>query len=531
MAMSPAAALLSAQYRAGWNRILRTAGFGGEVATWITLGIVALVLLVPALLMSRIGLDLGYEIASSGDAGVMQSWNGLIAVFTLGFALLGAFRARPSFPSSRFGRYPLRSIDLLVAELPAGLFEVFPLLATGGLVAMNVGLAIRMPGEAPFIVLLTLLSIGTMLATMFIAAALVSSIARRRLLLACLVASGAAATFVGGIRGLRTLLKVWLPAIVDYLPIGGGYEGLVALRSGHTARGVTQLAIALASTIVLLAIAAELQRRRLAAESAQDAPARRLLASIPLSGSGQATAVLFLIRLLSRRSALGLLLIPLLYSAPIALTASMGRAAIADGRELPAPALTFTRLAEEVPLFAVFPLLSIAMNAQIWLNQFGWDRAGMRLFLLLPLEPRAMLTARLKGLLFFTTLQSAVAALPLLAIRMPGFREIVIGIAAGGVALLVTTGVGQLVSIRYPRGIDADSSAQIPLHLSWIAPVTLLATGAELAGLWFLFESIVPGAGPLGLVLSLVGVGVAYAAMLPRLAALLQREQERLLGM
>lgn len=525
------AALIGAQYRAAWNRILRTAGFGGKVATWLTIALVAAVLVFPGLVMLRIGLDLGGELASSGDAGVLGSWNALIAVLSLGFALLAAFRSRPSFPASRFGHYPLRAFDLIVAELPAGLFEVFPLLATGGLIAMNIGLAVRMPRQAPIVALLALLAIASMLATMFISAGLYAWIARRKLVAGGLIVVGAVAAFTGGLRGLRTLLKSWLPAIVDYLPMARGYEGLVSLRAGNSVEGSAGLAIAGASTLFLITVAALVQRRRLATEFAPDATSPRLTAAIPLTGGSPATARVFLIRLLSSRAVLALVLIPLLYSVPLALTAAMGRAAIGEGTVLPPPIVTFVRLAETAPLFAFFPILSIAMNAQIWMNQFGWDRGGILTFLLLPIDSCHLLAGKLRGLLLFTTIQTLIAVAPLFALRLPGLREAVCAVATGGVALVVTTAAGHVVSILHPRSVDADSSAQIPLHLSWIPPVVLVGTVAELAGVWFVAELMWKGAGVLGLVLSLGAAVVAYRLLLPRFGALLTNERERLLSM
>jgi len=531
VALSVPAALVGAQYRAAWNRILRTAGLGGEVATWITLALVGVVLFFPGLVMTRIGLDLGAELAASGDTGVLGSWNGLIAVFVLGFALLGAFRSRPSFPASRFGRYPLRSVDLLIAEVPAGLFEVFPLLATGGLVAMNLGLAIRMPRQAPIIVLLALLAIATMLATMFIASAVYALFARSRLVLAGLIAAGAIGALSGGVRGARTVVKELLPALVDYLPIARGYEGLVLLRAGDALAGAKRISAAALFTMLLLSIAAVMQRRRLAAEFEPDTPSRRLTASIPVGGRSRATATLFLIQLLSSRAVLALILIPLLYTVPIAVVASMGRAALAEGTILPPPIFMFVRLAGQAPLFAIIPLVAIALNAQIWMNQFGWDRGGLRTFFLLPLEPREILTGKLRGLLLFTTIQTLIAVAPLFAIRMPGLREGVSAVAAGGVAFLVTTAVGHVVSILHPRAVDDDSSAHVPLHLSWISPVTLLGAVAELAGVWFVAESVWKGAGVVGLVLSLGAAISAYRLLLPRFSGLLLKERERLLSM
>lgn len=531
MALTAAGALVRAQYRAAWNRILRSAGFGGTVATWFSFAVVALVLAFPGLLMTRIGLDLGYELAISGDAAVLRSWNGLMAVFTLGFALLGGLRAKPSFPASRFGRYPVASVELLVAELPAALFEVFPLLATGGILALHLGLAVRMPWQAPLIGVLAFVAVATMLATMLVASALYAWLGRRRMLLLALVASVGALAVKGGADGLRRFVGSTLPSIPGRLPVAKGYEGLIALRAGRGAEAAAALAISLLAALLLIAAAALVQRRRMAAEAEPRRDPLRFFTAVPLDSRSTAPTSLVLIQLLTNRVAIALLLIPLLYSAPLALVASLGRSAVRDGRELVEPIGTFMRLVESAPIFALLPMLSIAMNAQIWLNQFGWDRRGIRTLLLLPMEPRALLLARLNALAAFTAIQSVIAALPLLAVRPPRLMETAVGLAAAGVALLVTTGAGHVVSILHPRGVEEGSSAQIPLHLSWIAPVTLFGTVAELAGVWFLFDSIAAGGGVVGLALSLVAAVAAYRALLPRVSTLLVNERERLLTM
>lgn len=56
------------------------------------------------------------------------NWNGLQAVFTLGFGLCGSFRYRPAIDTIRLGHFPISPLQLLLAEIPAGMFEVFPLL-------------------------------------------------------------------------------------------------------------------------------------------------------------------------------------------------------------------------------------------------------------------------------------------------------------------------------------------------------------------------------------------------------------------
>ncbi|HVT04702.1 MAG TPA: hypothetical protein VHL58_15170 [Thermoanaerobaculia bacterium] len=531
MALSGSAALLRAHYRSTWNQIVRGAGFGGRVATGVMLAIIVLIVLLPGFFALRLGLAMGGELAKSADADVLRNWNGLQATFTVGFALLGSFRLEPLFPFTRFGRYPFTPWQLLLAELPASLFEVFPLLGVGATMLMGMGLAIQMPALSPFVFLLTLDGVAALMATMFILSALRAATLRRRTLLILLSVASTAAAFAFGLPELRVVLKEWLPKFVEALPLSRGYAGLLSLRKGDFGAGLRGIAIATIASVLLLLLAARLHRHRLTAEvestgwrSSGDGALRF---RTPASGLGR----LFLRQLLASSAVRAQLVLPLLFTGTVALLTSLIRTAIAEGKTLSESMVALAGHAGSVQWFALVPVMAVAMNAQISLNQFGWDRGGIRTLLLLPLEQRDLLLGKLRGLSGFTALQTAIGILPLFTVRVPSIRETVIGLAAGGVTLIATTAVGQVVSIRFPRAVDGTAGLQVPLYLSWIGPVTLLITGAELAGIYALGEVIAKGGGIIALVLSLAGAVAAYAAILPRFAVLLQKNRERLLAM
>jgi len=530
VALSAPAALVRAHYRSTWNQIVRGAGFGGKAATGAMLVLAALLVLLPGALAVRLGLTMGTELATTADADVLQNWNGLMATFIFGFALLGSFRFKPAFPFNRFGHYPLTPLQLLIADLPASLFEAFPLLGVSATILMNIGLAVRMPEMTPLIFLLVIDGVVTLLSIMFLGSAVLAAISRRPILMVVFAIITAGACFTFGLSGLRIVLGHWLPGLVRITPIAYGYAGLLAFRSGDIGKGLIGIAIATSAGVLLFLLAAPVHARRLMAERNSDGWAAGRDAPLRLGTPSSSIGNLFLRQLLRSTAVRAQLFLPLLYTAPLALVTALTRRTLAEGKPLPDNLLGLIHRADAA-WFAFLPILAVAMNPQIWMNQFGWDRRGMRTLLLLPIDPRDLLAGKLRGLLGFTAVQTVIGVLPLLTVRMPSLQEGIIALTAGGVALIVTTSVGHVVSVRFPRGIDGSAGVQIPLYLAWISPVMLVVTAMGLLGLYAIGNVIAEGGGLVALVVALAGAILAYRLILPRLAALLYANRERLLAM
>jgi len=531
VALSATLALVRVHYQSTWNQITRGAGFGGKVVTGVMLSIVAAILVLPGGAALRVGLVLGGELARTADEGVLKSWNALQVAFTVGFAFLGSFRFRPAFPFTRFGRYPLTPFQLLIADLPASIFEVFPLLALAATLMINLGLAIRMPAYAPLILLLTLDGVVALLTLMILLSAFWAAIARHRVLLVGLAVLAAATAIASGPRGIVLVLKQWLPGLAEQTPIARGFTGLLALRAGATGEGLAGIAVATAGSALLLMLAAYVHRYRLAADADSSSWWSQRERQVRFRTPAAAIGRLFLRQLLGAKAVRAQLILPLLYTAPIALVTSMLHSATAEGRVMPENLVSLVSRAEGVPWYALVPILGIWMNPQIWMNQFGWDRGGVRTLLLLPLDARDLLLGKLRGLLGFTAIQTIIGILPLFTLRMPSTGEVIIGLTSGGVALIVTTAVGHAVSFRFPRGIDGTAGLQIPLHLAWISPATIAVIAGVLLGAHAIGNLIAPQGGLAALVLALAATILAYYALLPRLSGLLRENSERLLAM
>jgi hypothetical protein len=531
VALSATAALVRVHFQSVWNEIARSAGLAGKVATYAMIAVAGGVLLGPGLFAVRLGLDLGSELAQSGDPGVLRNWNGLIATFTFFFAILGAFRFKPAFPFTKFGRYPLTPLQLLAADLPASVLEVFPLLGAVASAFMNAGLAIRMPSMAPLIVLLTLDGVVTLLSLMILFSALFSAIARRKALLLVGGAMSIGASFWLGGQGLKLALREWLPTVVQQLPIAYGYRGVMAIRAGQRMQGIAGLAVATLAAAMAFGIAAWVHRRRVLEEFKGSDWNPRTDSPLRFSSCSSAIGLMFFRQLMRSTAVRAQIVLPLIFTALVALLEALLRKAAASGNVLPEPLLSLALRVRDLPLYAIVPVLAVAMNPQIWMNQFGWDRGGVKTILILPMDGRDVLWGKLRGLTAFTIVQTLVGILPLFAVRPPSVREIVIGVAVGGVTLIVTTSVGHFVSCRFPRGIDGAAGLQIPLHLAWVSPVTIGSTVLAMIGMLALGDLLAAWAGLSALVILLIVAMLGYRAILPRFVVLMRENRERLLSM
>jgi hypothetical protein len=536
VAVSAARALVTAQGQSAWNRLRHESGLAGTAVTVIVVAVATVMaVLLPGALMVHIGASLGGELARGGTADVLNAWNAVQAVFTLLFPLLGSFRFKPALSLTDFGRYPLSRGDLAMAELPAAVFEVFPLLGLAGIVATNAGLAARMPAMTPLIILLTILSVVWMLSLMIVLASAWRVLIQRRGIAiaagACLLAALAVGSRNGFIVALRALMP-HLASVVSRMPGSYGYQSLVALRSGQYQQSAFGISFAIAATAGMAILAAVAHHRALVAGAWAHGSVRKERPPAGNRGPAGGVAALFFRQLLGNRTVWILLIMPLMVTGAGVFVIGEIRSAVARDKVLPEIMITVANRIGGIPFLAVALFLAILMNAQIWMNQFGWDRSAIRVLLLLPIAFRDILTGKFLGLLQVTLLQWAISATGLLVIHYrPSAREVIGGLAGSGIAFVVTCGVGQFVSLLAPRAVPRGGTAMTPLYLSWIPAALLLALAGIIKGIWALGALAGYWVAPAAVCAALAGAVLVWRSALPQAERFLMANREKLLSM
>ncbi len=533
MALSAVGALLAAQRRSFWNRLQRESALGGRTALVVSLALVALVLALPGLFAFRLGRELGEELRASADAVALARWNGFQAVFTVGFALLGSLRWKPVFDLERLGHHPLSAFDLLLAEIPAGLFEVFPLLGAGGIVLSYLGLASVMPEHWLALPLLVVQELAGLLALLFFAAAarrlLLRLLARRAALALCL-AGGIAVGVVGvGVGWLPHASATLLPGLVELLPGSLGCRGLLALRQGGVAAGGLALGLSSAMSAGALLVAALAQRGERSPRP--DGPSRSRREAPPLRFRSPlgAVAALHLRQLLDSRSGRLHLALPALLSALLTGVVLLLRSAQETGGPLPPELAAALAHIASAPVPAWSLEAVVVLGSELWMNQFGWDRGGARVLLQLPIADRDLLRGKLLGLARFQGMQALLALPPLLCLFPLTLQASLHAVAAGSIAFLVLATAGQLFSLRFPRGIERQGAAHLPLHLSWVPSLLSAAVVTVLLGVVETARLVADWAPPLALVVLGLFAAAGYRRALPVLSRELEAQRERLL--
>ena len=525
------AALLGAQRQSFWNRLRHESALGGRAATAARLGVVGLLLLLPGYFAVRLGRSLAEELLAGTDPAALGRWNGMQAVFTVGFALLGSFRLRPVFDLARLGHYPIAPLALLLAEIPAGMFEVFPLLGGAAIVLTHVGLASAWPRALPLSQLLAAQGLAAMLALLFLAAAARRWLLRHRLLLGALAIAVAVAGTVAGGERLRWMLRAGTDWLVARLPGSIGAQGLLAVRTGRPGYGLAGLGLAFGLTLAALGLSALAHHRERSRAPGATRARRRAARPLRFGSPAAAIAGLHCRALLASKSGRLSLAMPALLFGPFALVLLLVRSTVAATQELPADLAAMLARVESAPVLAWSLVTIVLLSPELWMNQFGWDRAGVRGVLVLPLAAADHLRGKLYGLARFAALQGLVGALPLLLVYRLEAATAASALGAGATAFVVLGAAGQYFSLRFPRAVAADRAANLPLHLSWIPTVLGGLVVLGLVGITAIAAEIGPWAPPLALLVLAAGAAAGYRLALPTLAKLFAEHQERLLGM
>jgi hypothetical protein len=355
----------------------------------------------------------------------------------------------------------------------------------------------------------------------------------RRIVAAAIGALAALAWAAAAAGGppLRTLVP-GVRWIFARMPGSYGARGLLALRDGQAGRGAILLLAALGATSVLAALAAFAHQRAFLGEAwARSRSGREPGLSRGRSVAGE-VARLFFKQLSASRTVWILQFIPLLMTGIGAYLSNELARALAEGRDVPEVLLSVQPGLVGIPFLAVALFLSVMMNAQVWMNQFGWDRSTIRALLQLPVSPRDILVGKALGLLQLTVLGWLFSGAGLLLAYRPSWRETAGGLAASGFAFVVTTAVGQFVSLQVPRAVPpAGMAPPPPLYLSWIPAALFPFTGLALAGIWGIGSALAPWLGPLLVWAALGGALLAWRGVMPQVERLFLASREKLLSM
>lgn len=515
------------RFRLLWRRLRGRSGIPDLVAR-----VVAFAVAIPA------GLALA---AATGVAAyqAVRAGTGLRAQLPVVALLFGVWQAwtaislsisdRDALELRRFLVYPIAPGRLYAYGVAASVlgdpFAVFWCLLLGGAFA---GAAVARPGA--WLVLLALAYALFAVATVTLVTLvqeLFARILRRRgaraLAIAAVYVGGASLVAWGAgsrrafelVRGVRALRWVMVPPAFASEAVRALYAG----RSGAALPWIAGLAVAAAAAGVLayrLAL-----RQALAGGEGSAAHGARAGQGWPLPG-----------RLggLVEKEAKGLLRHPLAALLAVVIPALAALVGWHVAPRIPAEAGEVVR---------AIPLLGLALYAHLateafWLNAFGWDRGGARLYVLAPIAAADVLRAKNLAAYGLSLLIFAGAAALLVA---AGGAPPAWALAA---ALALHAGVapwflaaGNVVSLLNPRA--AAFAVQRGGHLS---PVSALAGMAIVSGGAGLFAVPVLVAlrldEPWALVALWAVLGVAgaavYRAVLPATARLLERRREPLLA-
>jgi hypothetical protein len=317
--------------------------------------------------------------------------------------------------------------------------------------------------------------------------------------------------------------RTWGPVVARF-PCGLAALGLGALARGEPWAGLWPQAWLLLSNGLLFAVAALAHDREQALEARTRAAGEEARAFTFSTRSG-GVAQLFLLQLWSSKFGKLTLLGPLLGALVMAFVIRGFPALGKSEGEL------LRTLLKEVPagfpaLF-VFVAYGIAGNSELFFNQFGLDRAGVRTLFVLPITPAELVLGKLRGLAVIVALQLGLALGPLLLIGVPGPRSILEAVGGGVAVFCGMFALGARLSVRFPRkawaaGEGPGSGVPLTLGLTYLLAI---AAAVALPGLvsWFA-GALRPAA-----LLALGAVAAAATArMIPGHAAALERSRERL---
>lgn len=526
--VSPLRAMAIARLQLLWNTAHRGQGLLGLLAA-IALVVVGLLILVPPFFMfAYFGNLLGGELAAESSPALV--WvSSLHALLVFGLGAAGGLRQQRGFDRELLRMHPLRPLQLLVAELPFGLLDTIPALATSLFLGLGTGLARSLPGLwLPVVLVIGQGILGVLLVQQLVA--VIRRLAGHRRVLLLGLGLLAVPLLGFGWLALQHGALTALSSVMSRLPTTLGHHGLRALALEDGGRGALFLAGSVAFTLALVAVTTWLQLRELKLDPPLQVATgtKEVLWSFekPAAGIGR----LFSGQVLGSRFGQLLMFTPVFLSVLFVLASSILERS-AQGRDETGFQLTMGMLFEKIqalPLWLVVPPAVVCMGAEIWLNQFSWDGNGLKTLLLAPIRTGDVLLGKIFGLFRLQLPLGLVACLPLLRLGMPDPFEVLTGLTAAS-AFIVTLGTtGHLLSAHFPRrqrGSGEGAGSTPPLLI-----LTSTALILALAAVSFAIVQVAGGLAPWApavvfAVLTIVGL-LTHRALRPSLASFVDERRE-----
>lgn len=518
MALSPFRALAAVHLQSTWNQMRRQMG-----SLWVLLlVIVTLGFLSAAPVIAALGVA-GYWVGASLAQGRPELIIALAAVaFTLltlfGGLLGGISGGSRQLPWELLRVFPVRNATLFGGELFAGAGEALTLVELLCLGAACLGASVGAPLATPFFLVLFLTHGVALLCLQQLIGSIAQRLSRRlrTVLLFLPLAAIALPSIVPLIVKQTTRASVeswtqWLDTSTRWLPARAMLEAAQSVAGAEPSGSVLALALlwplALMGLIAAIAYQLVSRERPLTQDSSSGRPAKLWSFTSQVWGVARLQWESLSQSLPGRFGLLMPLVTLVLIRGPMA--------PVIPGRAWTVPiAFFYTALAGTNLLF----------------NQFGLDRHGVKVLLLLPLKPEALLQGKLLGFAAWHGLQAAIL-LALLALSGHGdILELMAGLWLYACLFLMLAMVGQFTSIWQPLPLKKNGlrASQPPLVVVLLMLGTLGSAGALLFGVSFGVHRWLPGWEP-------VVLGAAFALLLALLfpvmafnALFLERNREKL---
>lgn len=536
MRLSPFRALLAAHFQTAWNRSAREMGRQGVWVMGLLVGLLGLLGAGPLFLgMGGLGWLLGSHLDQPFAVALLAL---ALALMGLGGGLFGGVAGGTRQLSwEAYRGFPLRLRTLYLAELAAGIADPLPLILGVGLVGFLSGVAGALvaagsPGTLLLLPLLLLESLLTLLALQLLVGGLAAALVKRLRLALTLLAIVAwvgstlatsqlprrqarpatAAARANQQAQLEALAQRGAQAL-SVLPSHAAAQSLVRAREGHWGRA---LALHL-YPVLFLALLMVLGARLVAREAASERPVQPARGGI-LGGPNHLWSF--------RHPAEG---IGRLHFRTL-MASQMGRFAFLM------PVMTLVLLKgpflhlKGYSLWAVpsaFAYLSLVGN-NVMLNQFGFDRHGIKALLLLPVTAQDLLKGKLLGMAAHQGLQALLLMALLAAFEGVAVTSLLAGLLMLGCVFLAQSSVGQWTSLWAPRPMAMDSLKNSNMPFA-VGMLSLAASGlwtSLFGGLYVLVAWLAPGWLIPAMALAFGAAFAAHVALLPVTAAYLDRRRD-----